>query len=212
MSYDREKPFEHQHFRLEQYFAVGKFVKIMLIGKPQIQKGFDDKHYLALSYVGITAHKCRDQLIDQNIQKELASFAQVLNALQKNLSNDLVLMGEALLAHSEQLLLEPLPDVFIQTLNGIGKLGFEFSFVPTEFFRFLVMILDKFCERNIEFTPEYSIPFERVMDHVQHLIDLESMEQINKLLDQRLGKGDFPSNELENAYEYLHAVYRKDRL
>ena len=101
MLYDREKPFEHQHFRLEQYFAVGKFVKIMLIGKPQIQKGIDDKHYLALSNVGITAHKCRDQLIDQNIQKELAPFAQVLNALQKNLSNDLLLMGEALLAHSE---------------------------------------------------------------------------------------------------------------
>ena len=52
----------NQSFSLLPNFAVGRFVKVLLIGKPQRQVGFDDQYYLALAFVGATTQKVPEKL------------------------------------------------------------------------------------------------------------------------------------------------------
>ena len=82
-TYNRET-FLVQYFSLEPYVLIGKFLKVLLIGKVKRQ-AMDNKYYHAISYVGCNATKVSEALSLLTVtqqERPLQSFQAVKKALQ----------------------------------------------------------------------------------------------------------------------------------
>jgi hypothetical protein len=100
----------NQSFSLLPNFAVGRFVKVLLIGKPQRQVGFDDQYYLALAFVGATTQKVPEKLAtvaENTIQ--IYSAEEIQDALAKKKAELLMKMGESMIIHQAELVRQYMP-------------------------------------------------------------------------------------------------------
>lgn len=95
-----------QTFSVEPYLAIGKFVKVLLIGKLQAQQSFNNLYYHALSYVGVNASKVPKELCKSIVEREtkILSIDDVKKVLEDRMVERVFEMRESLLVHSKQLI------------------------------------------------------------------------------------------------------------
>lgn len=105
--YNRDT-FLPQYFSVEPHVMIGKFLKVLLIGKVKRQQ-MDNKYYHAIAYVGCNATKVSDALSQLRVeQKErpIQSYEAVKKALSLSDQDFFFAERRSVMHHSATLLSE----------------------------------------------------------------------------------------------------------